>query len=307
MTRIGAVLIAGPTASGKSALALALARAFGGAIVNADSMQVYRDLRVLTARPTPDEALQAAHMLYGHVDGAVNYSVGRWLDDAARALDEARCAARSPVFFVGGTGLYFKALTEGLSDVPPVPPEVRDRVRAAAEGRATPALHAALAARDPETAQGLGVNDRLRVLRALEVLEATGRPLASFRGRRRPGPLANTPAVKIFLDPDRDLLRARIDARFHAMTAQGALDEVRALGGRGLDPALPVMRAHGVPGLLAHLRGELTLEAAIARGQADTRAYAKRQFTWFRHQAPGWIRAAPEEAETVVRAALSAQ
>jgi tRNA dimethylallyltransferase len=306
MVRRGAVLIAGPTASGKSALALGLARALDSVVVNADSMQVYGDLRVITARPTPDEERQAPHRLYGHVDGAENHSVGRWLKDAGRALEEAIRAGRLPIF-VGGTGLYFKALTEGLSDMPPVPSEVRERIRAAAEGRATPELYAALNARDPETARVLRPNDRLRVLRALEVWEATGRPLASYWGERRPGPLADVPVTRVFLDAEREALRARIDARFRGMIAAGALDEARALAERGLDPALPVMRAHGAPALMAHLRGELSLEEAVARGQADTRAYAKRQFTWFRHQMPGWTWVAPEEAEAVIRAKLAAQ
>jgi len=303
MTQIGAVLIAGPTASGKSALGLALARELGGVIVNADSMQVYRDLRVLTARPTPEEEAQAPHRLYGHVDGAISYSVGRYLEDAGQALDEMCRTGRLPIL-VGGTGLYFKALIEGLSDIPPVPQDVRERIRAASEGCATLELHAALKERDSETAQALSSNDRLRILRALEVLEATGRPLASFRNQRRPGPLADVPIVKVFLSPDRDLLRARINARLRVMMAAGALDEVRALAACDLDPALPVMRAHGVPGLMAHLRGELTLDEAIARGQADTRRYAKRQFTWFRHQMPDWTWVEPERAFNAVQRAI---
>jgi tRNA dimethylallyltransferase len=299
-----AVLIAGPTASGKSALALALARDTGGAILNADSMQVYGDLRVLTARPTAEEEARAPHRLYGHVDGAVNYSVARWLADAAAALEEVRGEGRLPIL-VGGTGLYFKALLEGLSDVPPVPDAVRAALRAEADGRSPEDLHRELFARDPDTAARLRPTDRLRVLRALEVLAATGRPLASFQGRKRPGPLADVPTVRIFLSPDREALRRQIDGRFLAMLEQGALDEVRALAARGLDPLLPVMRAHGVPGLLAHLRGEISLAAAIARGQADTRRYAKRQFTWFRHQMPGWTWKTPEEGPDAVREALA--
>jgi tRNA dimethylallyltransferase len=292
------ILIAGPTASGKSALALALARGAGGTIVNADSMQVYRDLRILTARPTPEEESQAPHRLYGHVDGAVNYSVGRYLEDAARSIEEAG-AARERLIVVGGTGLYFKALLEGLSPVPRVPQAIRDAVRSESEGRPATALHAELTARDPDTARGLAPTDRLRILRALEVLAATGQPLAAFRGRKQPGPLAGVDPVKIFLAPDRVLLRERIDRRFETMIAQGALEEARALGQRGLDPALPVMRAHGVPALLAHLRGELSLAEAIAVGQADTRRYAKRQFTWFRHQMPDWTWLDPVDGEAV--------
>jgi tRNA dimethylallyltransferase len=300
-----AVLIAGPTASGKSALALAVARAFGGVIVNADSMQVYRDLRILTARPTPDEEAQAPHRLYGHVDGAVNYSVGRYLEDAARLIAEVGRAGER-LIFVGGTGLYFKALLEGLSRIPPVPASIRDRVRAETMNRATAELHEELTGRDADTARALKAGDRLRILRALEVLAATGRPLSSFQGHREPGPLVGADPVRIFLAPDRDWLRRRIDARFESMMGQGALDEARALAARGLDPALPVMRAHGVPALLKHFRGEITLDEAVAVGQADTRRYAKRQFTWFRHQMPGWTWVAPTEGEDALRALLAA-
>jgi tRNA dimethylallyltransferase len=296
----GAILIAGPTASGKSALALELARKLDGVVVNADSMQVYEDLRVLTARPTPEEETAAPHRLYGHVDGVVNFSVGRYLADAGALLAAER---RSPIF-VGGTGLYFRALLDGLSDIPPVPDAVREEVRARAEGRATTDLHAELAARDPATAAGLDARNRQRVLRALEVLDATGEPLAFFQGRRRPGPLSGWPTIRLFLAPDRDALRRRIDDRFRAMMAAGALDEVRRLAERRLDPALPVMRAHGVPALLAHGRGEIGLEQAVAVGQGDTRRYAKRQFTWFRHQMPGWTWVAPEDASATVEALL---
>jgi tRNA dimethylallyltransferase len=299
------VLIAGPTASGKSALALSLARACGGEIVNTDSMQVYRDLRVLTARPTLDEERQAPHRLYGHVDGALNYSVGRYLDDATRVVADP-VSRQKNLIFVGGTGLYFKALHEGLSDVPPVPQAVRDAVRAESEGRTAPELHGELLRRDPQTAGALAPGDRLRILRALEVLAATGRPLASFQGKKRPGPLAASDPIRIFLAPDRDWLRRRIDTRFETMMEHGALEEVRALAERRLDPALPVMRAHGVPALLAHLRGEITRDEAIAQGQADTRRYAKRQFTWFRHQMPGWTWLAPAEAEAAIRQAWEA-
>ncbi|GJD48690.1 tRNA dimethylallyltransferase [Methylobacterium crusticola] len=294
--RVRAILIAGPTASGKSALALTLARRHGGTVINADSMQVYRDLHRLTARPSPEEAAAAPHRLYGHVDGAVNFSVGHYLAEAGAALAETWRAGALPIV-VGGTGLYFKALTEGLSAVPPIPGAVRDAVRAGAEGRPTPDLHADLARRDPEGAARLRPADRLRVLRALEVMAATGRPLAAFHAHRRPGPLAGLPSLRLFLTPDRATLRARIDARFVAMMAAGALDEVRALAARRLDPMLPVMRAHGVPGLVAHLAGDLAYDEAVARGQADTRRYAKRQVTWFRHQAgPGWAWLAPEAA-----------
>ncbi len=297
---VGAVLIAGPTASGKSALGIRLARALGGVVVNADSMQVYRDLRVLTARPTEAEEAGTPHGLYGHVDGAVNYSVGHYVADAGRLLDALEPGV-TPVF-VGGTGLYFKALTEGLSRIPPVPDAVREAVRRESEGRDTPDLHRLLAERDPQTARTLRPSDRLRVQRALEVFAATGRSLVSFHGEREPGLLAGRRLATLFLAPDRAVLRERIDRRFDAMVGAGALEEVRALAARRLDPMLPVMRAHGVPGLLRHLAGEVALEEAVARGQADTRAYAKRQFTWFRHQLQGFAWTAPEEAyEAVMR------
>lgn len=301
--RVGAVLIAGPTASGKSALGIRLAQALNGVVINADSMQVYRDLRVITARPTPDEEAQAPHRLYGHVDAGSNFSVGRYVADAVNVLQEIE-GTKLPIF-VGGTGLYFKALTDGLSDMPPVPEEVREHVRRESEGLETPDLHRLLSERDPETARTLRPSDRLRVQRALEIFAATGRPLVSFHGAREPGLLADRPILKLFLAPDRDELRRRIDRRFEAMMKQGALDEVRALGRRNLDPMLPAMRAHGVPGLLAYLRGETSLDEAIAKGQGDTRRYAKRQFTWFRHQLPDWHWVAPEQGFEAVMARIN--
>ena len=302
--RVEAVLIAGPTASGKSGVALRLSREFGGAVVNADSMQVYRDLRVLTARPTPAEEALAPHRLFGDVDGAENFSVGRYVEAVSPILHELRSAGILPIL-VGGTGLYVKALTEGLSDMPSVPDPVRSRIRSEAEGRATPALHAELARSDPEAAARLRPTDRLRVLRALEMFAATGRPLSAFHGRRRPGPLSGLRTAGIFLMPERAGLRAAIESRFDEMVAAGALDEVAALAARALDPALPVMRAHGVPGFLAHLRGELPLADAILRGKADTRAYAKRQLTWFRGQMAGFEAVPPGDAAAILRARMA--
>lgn len=289
------MLIAGPTASGKSALAVQLAQRFGGTVVNADSMQVYADLRILSARPTPEEEAMAPHRLYGHVDGAVNYSAMRYVADAAAMLEELAGAGSLPIL-VGGTGLYFKALTEGFSAIPPVPEAVRAAFRARVEGRDTSELHAELAATDPEMAARLKPGDRMRIMRALEVHEATGRSIASFQGERHPGPLDGLPLLRLFVSPERDVVRARIDRRFEEMVTQGALEEVAALRERRLDPLLPVMRAHGVPGLIAHLDGALSLEEAIRRGQSDTRAYAKRQVTWFRHQMTDWQAIAPEAA-----------
>jgi tRNA dimethylallyltransferase len=282
-----AVLIAGPTASGKSAFAIEIARLTGGVIVNADSMQIYRDLRVLTARPSPQDEAAAEHRLYGVIDGAENFSAARYAALAGAEIAALRGTGRLPII-TGGTGLYFAALEQGLSEVPPVPPEVRERERAACEGVATAALHARLALRSPEDAARLRPSDRLRVMRALEVSAATGRPLFSFHGGKTPGPLAGLSLMRLFLAPDRQAVHAAINARFLAMVREGALDEARALAARSLDPMLPVMRAHGAPALMAHLRGEMSLNDAVQRGQADTRAYVKRQFTWFRNQTQGW-------------------
>jgi tRNA dimethylallyltransferase len=295
------VLIAGPTASGKSALALALAERVDGAVVNADSMQVYADLRIITARPTPAEEARVPHRLYGHVDAAMNYSVGQYLADARAALDEVR-RSRKVAIFVGGTGLYFKALTAGLAAVPPIPAAIRDGVRARLAQHGAPALHAELAQRDPAAAARLSPNDRTRVARALEVVEATGRPLAAWQTTGLPA-LIGPDAPRVFIAPDRAALYARIDARFSAMIAAGALDEVRRLAARRLDPLLPAMKAHGVPWLVRHLAGVITLEEAADHARLDTRHYAKRQFTWFRHQLGDWPRMAPEAAlDTLMRA-----
>lgn len=289
-----AILIAGPTASGKSALAIEIARALDGVVVNADSMQVYRDLHVITARPTPEEQGEVPHLMFGGVDAAVNYSVGRWLDDARATLAELAAAGR-PAVIVGGTGMYFKTLTQGISHIPAVPEEVRERVRADAEGIPPAELHAQLAARDPLTAARLRPTDPQRIVRALEVLEATGQPLAGFQGQREAPILPAGSWRGVFLAPDRQELYRRIDARFERMMGSGAVEEVAALAARNLDPALPAMRAHGVPGLIAQLRGEISREEAIARGQADTRHYSKRQFTFARHQLAGfrWADSAP--------------
>jgi tRNA dimethylallyltransferase len=290
-----ALLIAGPTASGKSAVALALAQKLGGTIVNADSMQVYRDLRVLTARPSPEEERQAPHELFGRIDGAVNFSAGRWLAEASAV--RGRIAAQGSVaIFVGGTGLYLRALTLGFSDIPHVPEDVRAEVRAGAEPFESAQLHSQLTARDPATAARLRPSDRQRILRALEVLAATGRPLASFHGARGAPLLAPGQWAGIFLAPEREALNAAIDRRFDAMLRAGALEEVTALAARKLDPALPVMRAHGAPHLIAHLRGDVSLAEAASRSALDTRRYAKRQFTWARHQMPEFAWVAPDQA-----------
>lgn len=299
-----AVLIAGPTASGKSALALEIAERCGGVIINADSMQVYRDLTVITARPTAEETALADHRLYGTVDAAENFSVGRWLAAATRELASARQAGALPII-IGGTGLYFKALTQGLSDMPSVPPDVRARIRALAETLTPAELHARLSAIDPETAAGLRPSDPQRLLRALEIHEATGRPLVHWQRQGRSTPVLDpADCAAVFLAVERPWLRERIDRRFDMMMTAGAMEEVSRLAARNLDPALPAMRAHGVPGLIAHLRGEVSLVDAIARGKKDTRAYAKRQETFFRHQLPGFAALSPDEARGQLKARL---
>lgn len=304
MTPISAILIAGPTASGKSALAARLAARLGGAVVNADSMQVYRDLAVLTARPEAEELASAPHFLFGHVDGAVNYSVGRYLEDTRATLARLRTQSLLPIF-VGGTGLYFKALTQGLSDIPEVPEMIRAEIRARAAGRPATALHAELAARDPAMAARLRPSDSQRILRALEVVAATGQSLATFQALKPPPLLDAKLCLAIFLAPERKSLHAAIDRRFDSMIVEGALKEVETLHSRGLDPALPVMRAHGVPHLLRYLEGALTLDAASHLGKIDTHHYAKRQFTFARHQLPTFRWVAPDLGEMEVMAALA--
>jgi tRNA dimethylallyltransferase len=297
-----AVLIAGPTASGKSALALALAQKTGGTIINADSMQVYRDLGIITARPTPEDEAVVPHRVYGHIDAAVNFSAGAWVADATKALTEAREQNRLPIF-VGGSGLYFRALTRGLSAVPPIPPGIREDVRARLARDGVEALHGELARRDRASAERLKPRDRTRIARALEVVEATGRSLIDWHREGLP-PLIQAGRFRaLFLEPERDLLYARIDARFDAMLKAGALDEVARLMARNLDPQLPAMKAHGVPALIAHLAGRITFEEAAAIGRLDTRHYAKRQFTWFRHQLPEFEWAKPEAAGEWLEAA----
>jgi tRNA dimethylallyltransferase len=299
------ILIAGPTASGKSALALALAEKLGAEIINADSMQVYRDLRIITARPTVQEEQRVPHRLYGHVDAAENFSVGRWCEEAAAALAAARNAGRGAVV-VGGTGLYFNSLTRGIAAVPLIPADIRQDVRArlASDGLAT--LHAELKQRDPVAAARLMPGDRARVTRALEVVLATGRSLFDWHEDNKPPGLDAAGAAKIFLVPERDELQLRIGARFDAMMAAGALEEVRALAARQLSPSLPAMKAHGVPWLISHLHGEIALEQAVEEAKRDTRQYTKRQATWFRNQLSDFAWVQPQRALGEIEAQLLA-
>ncbi|MGE3302365.1 MAG: tRNA (adenosine(37)-N6)-dimethylallyltransferase MiaA [Hyphomonadaceae bacterium] len=277
----------GPTASGKTALALALAERAGGEIVNADAMQVYRDLRVLTARPTPEDEARAPHHLFGHVDPASRYSVARWLAEAAPCIEDIQARGRTPIV-VGGTGLYFKALTEGLADAPEAP-EVRARLAARLAADGPQSLYAALAQVDPAAASALSPRDGARILRALEVWETTGASILAMRERTRPA-LAAESWIGAALRPERSAVYAAITARFAAMVQDGALEEARALMARGLDPAASAMKAIGVGPLMAHLRGEISLERARERSERDTRRYAKRQYTWIAGQMRRWPR-----------------
>jgi tRNA dimethylallyltransferase len=299
-----AILLAGPTASGKSALALKLAESIGGTVINADSMQVYRDLRIITARPTPLEEARMPHLLYGHVDASENYSTGRWCVDAATAMAEARRAGRFPIL-VGGTGLYFKALTQGLAAVPPIPAAIRGDVRERLASAGVAPLYAELMRHDPQAVERIMPGDRSRITRALEVVLATGRSLADWHREGLPPSVDAARALKIFLQVDRAELYRRIDARFDAMLESGALEEVQKLAARGLDPSLPAMKAHGVPWLIRHLNGEIALAEAAQAGKRDTRRYTKRQATWFRHQLPDWEWLLPQDAKRRVSAALA--
>ncbi len=277
-----AILIAGPTASGKSGLALAIARAFDGVVINADSMQVYSDLRILTARPD-DEALAAApHRLYGTLSGAELCSVGRWRGMALDEMVAARQAGRVPVV-VGGTGLYLKALESGLSPMPTVSPAVRDRVRRFHRRFGNEALRQRLAVGDPVSYARLQPGDSQRLLRALEVLESSGRPLSAWQ-QDSPAEPAPYRFLTVSLMPDRERLYTAIDRRFLSMLEQGALDEVAALLRQGYPGDRPIMKALGVPELAAHLEGSLSLDAAISAAQKISRRYAKRQMTWQRTQ-----------------------
>ncbi len=280
------IVIGGTTASGKSALALAIAEAFGGTIVNADSMQVYRQLRVLTARPEDAALARAPHRLFGVLDTDAPCSAGRWRAMALTEIEAAHRQDRLPVV-VGGTGLYLKALSEGIDEVPPVSPATRKAVRARHAEIGGEAFHAELAARDPRSATQLRPTDSQRLIRAAEVVEATGRTLGDWQKSSAAGPPPGLRFLTIVLVPPREVLYPSCDARFTAMVNAGAIDEVRALLALGLDPELPVMKAVGVRELAAALAGEISVADAVAAGQQATRRYAKRQYTWFRHQCPG--------------------
>ncbi|WP_176536236.1 tRNA (adenosine(37)-N6)-dimethylallyltransferase MiaA [Rhizobium sp. L9] len=278
-----AILITGPTASGKSALAVELAKRHDGAVVNADSMQVYDTLRVLTARPSEEEMQGVPHHLYGHVPAGAGYSTGAWLRDVSALLPALRAAGQLPVF-VGGTGLYFKALTGGLSEMPDIPEVLREDLRTRLVEEGPDALYVELCEADPAMAASLNRQDGQRIVRALEVIKATGRSIADFQVRSGPVVIDADEARKIVVLPDRAVLHARINGRFEKMLQQGAEDEVKALLALGLPAEAPVMKAIGVSQIAAMLKGEMTRDEVLEKGAAATRQYAKRQMTWFRNQ-----------------------
>ena len=287
-----AILIHGPTASGKTALAIELAKHYQGEVVNADSMQVYSDLYVLTARPRADELSAVPHHLFGHVDPGEYYSTGHWLEEAGEVIGDIRRRGKVPII-VGGTGLYLLALTQGLSEIPPVPEDVRADVRLIAQEEGGAGLMDRLKEVDPETAGNLKTGDKQRLARAYEVWMATGKPISTFRGQRSRPVLEVGEWMGVALTPPRAKLYARIDRRFGAMMIEGAMDEARGLVARGLDPQLPAMKAHGMPWLAAYLRGEMSAE--------DAAENAKRQFTWIGRQFPFWPRIPSEDLEKRVR------
>jgi tRNA dimethylallyltransferase len=281
-------LIAGPTASGKSALALKLARETGGEIVNADALQLYADLRILSARPSPEEEALAPHHLFGTVDAVDGWSVGRWLRAAVPVIDDVLARDRTAVV-VGGTGLYFSALTRGLAEIPQVPADVRREAQADYDMMGELSFRGRLGAHDPAAAIRIAPGDRQRLVRAWEVFAATDTPLTDWQQTGEPA-LAPDAWRAVALEPSREVLYARCDARLDGMVAAGVLDEVRALEARNLDPALPALKAVGLREFAAHLRGETSLKDALAAAQRETRRYAKRQTTWMRGRMADWPR-----------------
>ena len=291
------ILIAGPTAGGKSAVGARLAAELGGIVINADSMQVYRDLRILSARPSREVEARVPHALYGFVDSSDAYSAGRYAADAALTLAEAREKGLRPII-VGGNGLYFKALLDGLSPMPAVPEGVRARWRGEAAAAAPGELHRRLGERDPRMAERLAPGDTQRIVRALEVLEASGVSLLEWQQVPREPVLDATETLRLVVSPAREELHRRIDARFETMLREGAMEEVAKLAELGLAAALPIMRALGVRPLLRHLRGEIGQEKAIAEAKGETRQYAKRQVTWARGNMIAWKWLSEKEVET---------
>lgn len=297
MTDFDAILIAGPTAGGKSALALQLAKKHNGVIINTDSMQVYDTLQILTARPSEDEMEGIDHHLYGHVAAAQSYSTGQWLRSVEALLPIVRANGKMPVF-VGGTGLYFKALTGGLSDIPDVPEDIRNHYRQCLLANGPVPLYEELQQRDPDMAGKLNLADGHRIVRALEILTATGRSISEFTSKAGPKIIDPDRAQKIVVLPDRKILHQRINVRFEKMLELGAIQEVADFLAQRPDPACPAMKAIGVREIEQWLKGELSRDDVIRLASAATRQYAKRQMTWFRNQMDdSWTRV--DHAETV--------
>lgn len=294
------ILIAGPTASGKSSFALAIAERFGGAVINADSMQVYRELRILTARPTIEDEARAPHRLYGFVPACEAYSAGRFAEDAVAAIAAVTAEGLRPVI-VGGTGLYFKVLLEGLSPIPAIPPDVRAHWRGEAQRHGSVELHRILCGSDPVMAARLAPSDTQRIVRALEVLEATGQSLSSWQRQRGTPVVDEGHAIRLAVQVDRKELARLAEARFDTMLKAGALDEARALAALDLDPALPAMRAIGVRPLIEVARGHLSLADAAAAANAETRQYIKRQQTWIKRNMVSWKHISAQEMQSNAR------
>ena len=296
-----AILIAGPTASGKSAFAIRLAKDFNGTVINADSMQVYSDLRVLSARPSKAEEAEVPHALYGVLDGAEVCSAAMWTEMAMVEVRKCWDEGRIPIL-VGGTGMYFRFLVEGMAAIPEIPEDIRQAVRRRIDEEGSEALHAELTLRDPETAKRLAPGDSQRIARAVEVLDTTGKSITQWQRVNEPGPLTALDkeggVTKFVLETERSHLYDRCNLRFDLMLEQGAMDEAEALKERSLDPKLPLMKALGYPSLARYLAGELSLDEAIDEGKMQTRRFAKRQMTWFRNQFAHWISVNTQQMET---------
>jgi tRNA dimethylallyltransferase len=299
-----AILIHGPTASGKTLLSVALAKRLNGEVVNADSMQVYQDLQVISARPTEAEMAEVPHHLFGNVSAAERFSTGRWLDAATPVIEDIQRRGKVPIV-IGGTGLYHMALIEGLSQIPPVPEDIRADVAAIAKQGGADALRARLEAVDSETAARFGAGDRQRLARALEVWLATGKSITAFQGAKTRPALGDGEWLGAALTPPRARLYAQIDKRFEGMLMEGAMEEAKALMALDIDPELPAMKAHGIPWLLSYLRGEVTAQTAAEHAKRDTRRYAKRQFTWIGRQFPFWPRIPSMRIEDRMRVILA--
>ncbi|GGB66798.1 MULTISPECIES: tRNA (adenosine(37)-N6)-dimethylallyltransferase MiaA [Henriciella] len=295
-----AILIHGPTASGKTELSIEIARKLNGEIVNADSMQVYRELKVISARPDEEEMADVPHHLFGHVPASERFSTGQWLEQVRPVIEDIQKRGKTAVV-VGGTGLYLLALTEGLSEIPPVPEDVRHEVMDILKADGVRGLKVRLQVVDPDAARRIEDNDRQRLMRAYEVWLATGKSLTSFQSNRSNPVLNPDEWLGVALTPPRAKLYARIDKRFEGMLMEGAMEEARELVRLNVDPDLPAMKAHGMPWLSAFIRGEINSTMAAENAKRDTRRYAKRQFTWIGRQFPFWPRIPGADLKTRMR------